>query len=364
MNCLILARAAGVPAEASDTTLADAWQDYRATYIADDGRVIDRGADDRSTSEGQAYAMTRAVWAGDRATFEQVHAWTRANLQGGDPGRLPAWVWGRRSDGNWGVIDPAPAADADQWMAWALVGAARTWKQPAWEDEARALLGRIWVEETREIAGKRYLLPGPWAQTQAPVQLNPSYWLPFAWRDFARVDPAHDWNALLDPAYAAFEQCRTSSGLVPDWCWMQVNDGAVIPAPRGQEAHDDFGFEALRVPWTLAAEVRWHKERRAQRLLGPYGDLAVRWKANGSVPAILTPDGRARVEWESLSMLGGLLPVWGIVHPDLARRMWTNGLQSQRGAHGWGPPTDYYAQNWVWFGYALWSGAAQTWSKP
>lgn len=42
------------------------WQAYGQRMIAGDGRVLDRTAGDRTTSEGQAYAMFFALVANDR----------------------------------------------------------------------------------------------------------------------------------------------------------------------------------------------------------------------------------------------------------------------------------------------------------
>ncbi len=348
MSCAIaLACAAGVATR--DPELVAAWRDYVAAYIAEDGRVIDRGDADRSTSEGQAYAMVRAVWIDDRATFDRVRAWTDANLQEGDD-PLPAWLWGKRPDGSWGTVDPSPAADSDQWIAWALLAASERWGDPAYATEARRMLAAIWTRETRVVAGVRYLLPGPWAQDGDPVRLNPSYWLPFAWRDFARADPAHAWGELLDPAYRGFTVCRGATGLARDWCYLRASDGTPVPAPRGAEAHDDHGFEAYRVPWTLALDAAWSGEARARKLLTPYVRLARAWADDGMLPAVVAPDGAPRVGWAHLGRYGALLPAW---KPDDARALWERSLAPTRAPHGWGPREDYYLQNWVWLGRAL-----------
>ena len=80
------------------------WQRYVETFIAGDGRVIDRTASDRSTSEGQAYALFFSLVANDRALFQRVLRWTEQNLAQGDlRTTLPAWHWGKRRDGSWGV---------------------------------------------------------------------------------------------------------------------------------------------------------------------------------------------------------------------------------------------------------------------
>src|SRR6185436_16916003 len=50
--------------------LKESWAKYVERFIQADGRVIDHKAGGISTSEGQAYAMLRAVWMQDRATFD------------------------------------------------------------------------------------------------------------------------------------------------------------------------------------------------------------------------------------------------------------------------------------------------------
>lgn len=79
--------------------------------------MIDYEASDRSTSEGQAYALLRAVLINDPATFALTLNWSENNLQGQAAGKrtdsLWAWKWGRKEDGNWGVIDSNFASDGD-----------------------------------------------------------------------------------------------------------------------------------------------------------------------------------------------------------------------------------------------------------
>lgn len=355
---LVVGAALRGPAQAEVATLADAWVTYRGVYIQSDGRVVDPAGGGRSTSEGQAYALARAVWMDDSDSFARVRTWTVNNLQGGDPTALPAWNWGKNETGEWGVLDPAPASDADQWLAWALLGAAERWNLPAYADQARAILARIWENEVLVVGGRPLMLPGPWARTMDPVRLNPSYWFPFAWRTFAVADPGHPWASLIDPAYDLLDRCRAAGPLPPDWCHVQASDGAVVAAPPGREADGDFGFEALRIGWTLAAEVAWHHDPRAKHLLADFAALGRRWEADGRIPAVMAPDGRARVAWDYPGLYGALLPAWGQTQPAVAQAVWDRVLEPARLAHGWGDPSDYYGQNWVWLGWALWRGTA------
>jgi endoglucanase len=336
------------------TELASTWDAYRTTYISHDGRAIDYKNGAITSSEGQSYAMLRALWMDDRETFDRVWRWTNQNLQGGNPEGLPAWKWGKAEDGQWTVLDAEPAADADQLLAYSLLGAGERWKIPAYSRAAHALINEVWNNEVGEVAGRLVLLPGLWAKDKRETQLNPSYFLPFAWRAFAKADAAHDWGRLIDDGYVLLADCRGSSGLPKDWCHLDSATGLMVPPAN--PAHDSFGFEAFRVAWTLAAEVSWHRERRAKALLGPYISLLSRPANPVRIPGVIGADGAAQVDWAYPGMLGALLPAWAIRRPAAAKRMWREELAPLRAQHGWGDPDDYYGQNWIWFGLALWQG--------
>ncbi|MGH8002475.1 MAG: glycosyl hydrolase family 8, partial [Brasilonema sp.] len=128
--------------------LAQSWEIYRKRFIQGDGRVIDYEAGDRSTSEGQAYAMLRAVLINDPATFALTLNWGENNLQRQVDGKradnLWAWKWGRNADGNWGTIDSNFASDSDIDAITALILASRRWNRPEYLSLAKAKLQDLW----------------------------------------------------------------------------------------------------------------------------------------------------------------------------------------------------------------------------
>ena len=348
----------------SRAELESAWRDYRRVFIQDDGRVVDRAGDQVSTSEGQAYAMVRALWVDDRETFERVRRWTVDNLQAHDPGALPAWRWGRREDGSWGVLDENPASDADLWISYALLLGARRWEEPQMKTQALAILDAIWERETRAVGERRLLLPGPWAMEQDPIKVNPSYYLPFAFRLFAIEDPAHDWAAMVDESYRVFDETSAATSLPPDWAWYAAETGELVAPPEGEGEAAAFGYEAFRVLWTLAAELRWHREPRAGALLERSDVLRQRWHREGALPAVILPDGSAGRPYPYLGLYGVAIAAWAPGHPEDAAALYKHSIFPARTVSGWGDTEDYYAHNWVWFGLALWIGLAEEPGNP
>jgi endoglucanase len=219
--------------------MAQSWEIYRRRFIQGDGRVIDYEAADRSTSEGQAYAMLRAVLINDPATFALTLNWGENNLQRQVDGKrtdnLWAWKWGRNADGNWGAIDGNFASDSDIDAITALIFASRRWNRPEYLNLAKAKLQDLWNLSTMVgHQGKLYLLPGPTAAfvpNASTLYLNPSYFAPYAFRLFAQVDPEHDWLSLVNSSYEVLEKSAPLSavGLPSDWvahtnpCRRQAN---------------------------------------------------------------------------------------------------------------------------------------------
>src|SRR5437762_5424828 len=62
----------------------DRWRRYADRFLDDQIRVIDRDAADRTTSEGQAYALFFSLVANDRGRFDGLLRWTTSNLASDD----------------------------------------------------------------------------------------------------------------------------------------------------------------------------------------------------------------------------------------------------------------------------------------
>ncbi|MCO6418658.1 glycosyl hydrolase family 8 [Siccirubricoccus sp. KC 17139] len=238
---LAAARPAGAAQEA-------AWQQFRERFVTADGRVVDTGNGGVSHSEGQGWGMLLAQAYDDRATFRQLHQWTRSTLRRRDDA-LHAWRF--RPGTATPVDDPNNATDGDLYIAWALARAGEAWADPALTAAAAAIGRDILRLLTRSVQGQLWLLPGLVGfEDGRRLVLNPSYLVFPAFAALERVLPDPRWRQLRSDGLALLRQARFGRwGLPPDWLAIAQPESRLAPAegwpPR-------FSFDAVRVPLLLA----------------------------------------------------------------------------------------------------------------
>jgi endo-1,4-beta-D-glucanase Y len=242
---LPLARAAASPAERWPL-----WEGYAASFLDSRGRVVDPQRGDRTTSEGQSYGLFFALVANDRDRFDRLLNWTANNLAEGDLGtRLPSWLWGRDPAGQWKVLDPNSAADADLWIAYTLCEAGRLWHQPQYGLLGRRIAALIAAQEVVDLPGfGEMLLPGGVGFHPTPENwlLNPSYLpLPLFIR-LAAVDPEGPWLGIAGriPRLLAKSARR---GFAMDWVNYSARDGFQPATMPEGSAVAGGSYDAIRV---------------------------------------------------------------------------------------------------------------------
>src|SRR5262245_59369430 len=255
------------PDKQPSDVLTESWRTYVSVFIQKDGRVIDHKGGGFSTSEGQAYAMLRAVWMRDRSIFDKTYRWALDNLNSGvRTDHLWAWKWGKSPQGHWRVLDKAFASDADQDVALALILAANAWNEPKYLLEARAVLKDLWDFGTRTVAGRRYLLAGDSLCQGQECKLNPSYSAPYAYRIFSLYDKSRNWTELVDSSYSLLDAATglTKTHLPADWLVLHTRTGSVR---LGSDKDSVFSYDAFRVFWRVALDARLFGEPRADKYL-------------------------------------------------------------------------------------------------
>ncbi|QFS47438.1 glycosyl hydrolase family 8 [Nostoc sphaeroides] len=340
--------------------LAQSWDSYRQRFIQSDGRVIDYEASDRSTSEGQAYALLRAVLINDPTTFALTLNWSENNLQRQASGKrtdsLWAWKWGRREDGNWGVIDINFASDADIDTITALILASRRWNSPEYLELAKVKLQDLWNLSTiSKTQGKRYLLPGPVAAfvpDASTLYLNPSYFAPYAFRIFAQVDPQHDWLSLVDSSYQVLENSAklSSVGLPSDWVALNTKTGQYQTLPASSTLKSLYSFDSYRVWWRLSLDAAWFNSPQAQRYLVTSTQHLQKLWSKKSIPARIDLQGKPLVDYEATSQYAMLYAAMQVVKPAIAQELLVKKILPQYKQGIWGDQSAYYTENLAWLG--------------
>jgi endoglucanase len=196
------------------------WESYKSHMVNAQGRVVDHTAEDRTTSEGQAYVMFFALVANDRPCFDKLLHWTETNLAANDlAAHLPSWLWGKSADGSWRVLDRNSAADADLWLAYDLMEAGRLWDEPRYKRLGTLIAAHIAQQEVSDVPGLgTTVLPGPVGFHPDPNTwlLNPSYMPPSLLAYFAKEISAGPWDAVLRSLNPLLAQ-GSGAGYALDW---------------------------------------------------------------------------------------------------------------------------------------------------
>jgi len=326
--------------------LSALWSFYKQKYIVD-GRVVSWDEQGITTSEGQGYAMLRAVWSGDRATFDRVWAWTNEHLQVRND-KLFAWKWKGT------VLSMNAATDADTDIALALILAARRFDQPAYEREALAILTSIWDLELLHTGSHIYVTAGNWALYEDHPVLHVAYLAPYAYEVFAAVDGQHPWARVIEDAYATlhwlYDQERVA--LPPDIIyWNRTTQALSLRHPTTGHI-SDFSYDAFPIFWRIALDARWFGRAQGSLRTAMLDFFQREWRARARLVDRYALDGTPRSVVEGLPLYATVSALAFHEQPDFAETLAERKLTGlQRNALA-GKPTPYYLHNWLWFSQA------------
>lgn len=325
-----------------------AWEAFARVFVQADGRVIDRTAGDRSTSEAQAYALFFALVANDSQRFQSILSWTANNLAQADlHANLPAWLWGARGEDGWGVRDANPASDADLWLAYTLFEAARLWQQPEYALTAKAVLELVKAHEIADVpALGLMLLPAPhgFVGKEGGWRFNPSYLPEFQMRALQREDPQGPWLQLWQNHVKAMRQVM-NKGIAPDWYEVTV-DGQIVPDRLTPHLAS---YDAIRVPLWDGMTPRLTSSENdfsLRPLLLPFAALLAQTIAPAEKWDAATGQGFGGAP---IGFSAAVLPFLSVMDEDAATRQ-RQRLKNSRVGGNLGSPPHYYDQALAMFG--------------
>jgi endo-1,4-beta-D-glucanase Y len=355
-----------------DLTLKSSWEYYRQNFITNDGRVVDP-ANNLTTTEGQSYALLRAVWQDDQTTFDKVLGWTQKYLQhSGD--KLFSWVYGEDENKNLVVLDSNNATDGDIDTSFALAMAHKLWGQERYLQLAEGIIKDIYSTSVVGIGDLDYLRSSQKLEKDNKYLINPSYFSPAQYRIFDQIDndPTHNWEKLAADSYKILNKIPTTEAfkdtkLPPNWFLVDKITGELSSAKSIVSKSDDYSYDAFRIFWRLALDNSWNEREEAKTYLNSFQYFFEQeWKNNRSSFAVYNINGQPKVNYGNPSVDTGIISVFLTSKSDFAGEVYLKDFKytMDEKQQYWGEKNNYYDQNWGWFATALYSNQLKNfWSK-
>jgi endoglucanase len=321
------------------------WRNYTAHFLDTDGRILDNDAGDRTTSEGQSYALFFSLVANDRPRFNRILSWTEQHLaQGSLHDHLPAWLW-ENKNGSWQIADRNSASDSDLWFAYTLLEAGRLWDDPSLTEKGNGLARKIAASEVVTIPELGpMLLPGPTGfRTQDGFyQLNPSYLPLQLLLALEHYQPGGPWGDIA-AALPKVLNGAAPAGFVLDWVAFRPGDGFSpypSPAPAALASYD-----AIRVYlWAGMLDENSPYRRKVLNYLAPMSNYVER---HAAPPAEVTPSGHIKDPSGNIGFSAAVLPLLSSLGARSSFERQLQRLNSERNARTglFGAKPRYYDQN-------------------
>jgi len=259
--------------------LQDGWAAYKQNFIKSYGQVVTPKDQLGSTTRSidQASTMQIAVSENDQQTFDGVWQWTIDHFQNRIDDKLLSSGWGITPDGKEGLTDTNTTSSANTQAGLALIMAHEKWGDAKYLAGARRLMTDMQSKETRRFGDKILQIPFVTNPNDPSYPINPSYGDPYAYEKFAQYseNSGEFWKKMATDYYTfiASLQDQNTSRLVSDWV-VVTTGGTVSSAERLiGPGSDGYGFEAYKIPQTLARAKIRGKDPRADPLLNRFAEF-------------------------------------------------------------------------------------------
>lgn len=246
--------------------VAKGWTYYKSTFSNAQTGLINHQryegsivGTNEAVSEGQGYGMLLALINHDQTKFNSI--FEAANTHMWNDGTKTYFYWRVWIGGG---KDNGAATDADLDIALALVFADKLVSKGHWNAYNRngVTYASRAMDLIRSIRSRMtqsdYLLPGDNWGGDAIGNLNPSYFATAWFKVFNAYQTQVDYTPVITKCYDVISRMpRYSTGKAVDWC-QSSGSRSSLGKPYGM------GYDAIRVPWRLAADALWFDDARAK----------------------------------------------------------------------------------------------------
>ena len=340
-------KVSGIPK--NNISMRQAYELYKNKFLTPEGRIIDPDKKNITTSEGQSYMMMLCIMFDDEKTFKQIYKWTQDNLQRDD--KLFSWLWGKDKDGKYKILDENSASDADVDIAYSLIVGYKKWRNPQYLKDAKEIINAIWEHETKRVGDHLILMPGVIQTQEKKIEVNPSYFSPYAFRMFNNYDELHDWNTLVDSSYYYLNQVtsQTATGLPPNW--FLIENGKIV---LEDSERSDFSYDAVRVFSRIYFDFILTGDKRALSVVTKSKVFIQEWNNSSSMHTSYKINGELRDNSQYLGTVSIIVPIISIFDKELASDIYDKKLSSKfNDKNYWQSKNNYYGKNLSLFGWFL-----------
>ena len=242
---------------------ANAYNTWKAGYAVACGSGYRIKFDDPTVtvSEGIGYGMLLAAYAADKAFFDGLWTYYKANANGNG---FMNW----RIAGCSGATGSNGATDADLDAAYALLVAQNQWPTATspfnYQTEANAQIARLKNFDINSSTNYQAINGDGWGYSNQCR--NPSYQAPAYYKQFNIATSDANWTSAVTGAYGLINKnANATTGLVSDWCDPNGTANSCNASPNGQTTVG-YGYDACRNPWRMAQDVIWNNDASAKTI--------------------------------------------------------------------------------------------------
>ncbi|MBO9699430.1 MAG: choice-of-anchor D domain-containing protein [Sporocytophaga sp.] len=253
------------------TDAANAYNEWKEKYTESCGSGKWRVKFDdpsKTVSEGIAYGMLLSAYAADKALFDGLWAFYKANSNNG----FSFMNW--KTNGC--VANPETtggATDADLDVAFALLIAKTQWPSGTYGTDATNLINAIKQSEIHSSGiannGNGWGMGSVDGSNGRQACVNPSYQSPAYYKVFKDYTKDNSWDNAVNGGYNLINaNAHATTGLVSDWSSNTGVRNTCNNSGTGSSPTDGYGYDACRNPWRMAQDVIWNNETKAKSILG------------------------------------------------------------------------------------------------
>ena len=203
--------------------------------------------------------MVIAVYMNDENLFDNIWKYEQLHLDRSDGTGLMNWYI--NADGSLGTNGGGAATDGDEDMAWALLMASRQWGGSGTLGNTYLNLAVAQINNVynKEVSGGILVAGDSW------TPINPSYFAPAYYREFAAATGQNGWLTVAANCYTVLNANlgqgygNATNGLDSAWC-----NSSGVSQNTVNSSFTDYQYDACRTPFRIVQDYIWFGNSSAQ----------------------------------------------------------------------------------------------------